>query len=54
MTVSLIGTVQRFIGNSYDIKPADAPDGSTFHAIDRGEEWIMHDGTWEKDLRPVT
>jgi hypothetical protein len=51
MAVSLIATVQNFVGNSFDIKPPDAPEGSTFHVIDQGESWVMVDGTWEKDLR---
>lgn len=53
MTVRLITTIQRYQGNSFDTKPPDAPDGSTFHVIDNGEEWVMHDGTWEKDLRAI-
>lgn len=55
MTVVLVATAQRFIGNSFDPMPdaQDVPEGSTFHVIDSGEEWIRHDGTWEKDLRPV-
>lgn len=51
MTVCLIATIQQYAGESYDIKPADAPEGSTFHDVDTGEAWVMHDGTWEKDKR---
>ena len=38
-------------GLSSDVKPMDAQDGATFHVIDTGEQYIMHDGMWEPDLR---
>ena len=53
MTVSLVATIQRFQGLSTDEKPAIAPEGSTYHAIDTGEEYILYDGGWERDLRQI-
>jgi hypothetical protein len=46
-------TGKRLQGLSTDDKPMDVSDGSTFHAIDTGEEYIFHDGMWEKDLRLI-
>ena len=51
--VVLVTTIQRFQGESGDVKPPDAPDGSTFHSVDTGQEWVMHDGMWELDLRAI-
>jgi len=53
MAVKSIATIQRFQGLSIDIKPTNPPEGSTFHAIDTGEEYVYHDGTWEQDLRLI-
>lgn len=54
MTVYLESTIQRFIGLSTDEKPSTPAEGSTFHAVDTGEEYVFHDGLWEQDLRRVT
>lgn len=51
MTVSLIATSQRWNGVSTDDKPATAAEGSTFHAVDTGEQWVRHDDAWILDLR---
>ena len=51
MTVSLATTIQVFNGLSTDDKPSTAPEGSTFHAVDTGEQWIRHDDMWVLDLR---
>jgi hypothetical protein len=53
MAVSLIATIQRFQGLSTDVKPSDPPEGSTFHVVDTGEEYVFFDGTWEQDLRLI-
>lgn len=54
MTVRLIATIQRFHGLSTDVKPENPPEGSTYHAVDTGEEFVFFDGTWERDLRLIT
>ena len=51
MTVKVIGTIQRFHGLSTDDKPETPPEGSTYHAVDTGEEYVFFDGMWELDLR---
>lgn len=28
-------------------------DGATLHVVDSGEEYVFHDGAWEKDLRRI-
>jgi hypothetical protein len=54
MAVKLIATIQRFHGLSTDEKPSSPPEGSMFHQIDTGEEYVYYDGTWEQDLRLLT
>lgn len=51
MTTFLETRIQRFIGVSTDDKPTAPPEGSTFHAVDTGEQWVFHDDMWELDLR---
>ena len=46
-----ITTIKRFQGLSTDDKPTDSPDGSTYHSVDTGEQWVCHDGMWVIDLR---
>lgn len=53
MTVSLITTIQRWAGFSTDVKPTDAKEGATFHAVDTGEEYVYHDGVWVQDMRRI-
>lgn len=55
MTVCLETTIQRWNGLSTDEKPSpsDVKEGSTYHAIDTGEEFIFHNGMWEQDLREI-
>ena len=45
MTVSLITTIQNFIGLSTDTKPTNVPPGSTFWAWDTGTLFKTYDGT---------
>lgn len=40
--------------NPADVVPRRVPEGSTFHAVDTGEQWIYFDGAWERDLRLIT
>ena len=40
-----------YIGLSSDDKPENVAEGSTYHSVDIGEQWIYHDGMWEYDLR---
>ena len=51
MAISLIGTIQRLQCLSTDDKPLNVPEGTEIHVIDTGEQYIMHDGMWEPDLR---
>jgi len=53
MAVCLETTKQRWNGASMDEKPTDAPEGSEFHAVDTGEEFIFHNGMWVQDLRKI-
>lgn len=53
MSVSFIATIQRFQCLSSDDKPIDVPEGSTLHIIDTGEQYVVHDGAWEQDLRLI-
>lgn len=55
MALGFVATIKRWQGLSSDAKPStDVPEGSTFHVIDLGEEYIYVDGTWERDLRMIT
>ena len=51
MAVKLVATIQNFQGLSSDIKPTSPPEGSTYHMVDTGEQYIFYDGSWEIDLR---
>ena len=51
MAVSFVATIKRWQGLSTDDKPTAAPEGSTYHAIDTGEQWVFHQDMWELDLR---
>lgn len=51
MTVQVIVNPTHYQGLSGDTKPASPPAGSTYHAVDTGEEWVYLDGMWERDLR---
>lgn len=50
----MVATIKRWQGLTTDDKPSsDVPEGSTFHCIDTGEQYIYHQDMWEKDLRLV-
>ena len=52
MAIKLETKRNRWNGISSDIKPSSGvPEGSTFHYIDTGEEFIFHNDMWEDDLR---
>ena len=53
MTVEKIITISNYQGQSNDEKPtgSDAPTGSTFHAIDTGDEFVRYADGWTLDLR---
>ncbi|MBW2632344.1 MAG: hypothetical protein JRC90_11435 [Deltaproteobacteria bacterium] len=52
MAIKLMTTIHRWNGVSSDIKPVSGTaEGSTFHYIDTGEEFIFTNGMWEDDLR---
>ena len=54
MATKKVATVQRWQGLSTDAKPStDVPEGSTFHAVDTGAQYVYYDGTWEEDLRQI-
>jgi hypothetical protein len=53
MAVQLETNVQRWNGAAADDKPATATEGSTFHAVDTGEEYVYHNGMWALDLRKI-
>lgn len=54
MAICLEATIQRFNGISSDDMPISPPEGSTLHLIDTGEQYIYHNGMWERDLRMIT
>jgi len=54
MTVCLETTIQRWNGASTDAKPStDVKEGSTFHAVDTGEEFVYHNDEWVQDFRRI-
>jgi len=53
MAVKLVATIQNFVCLSSDAKPTAAPEGSTLHIIDTGEQFIFYSGSWEQDLRMI-
>ncbi len=54
MTVCLETTISRWNGQDGDqVTITDAPEGSTFHAVDIGKKYIFHDGGWVEDLREI-
>lgn len=54
MAVKMIATIKPWQGLSTDIKPStDVPEGSTYHVVDTGEQYVYYDGAWEQDLRLI-
>lgn len=49
----LITTINRYQGVNADVKPTDAPAGSTFYEVDTGD-WFVWDGdSWEAYTFPL-
>lgn len=49
----LITTIHRYQGLNADVKPTDAPAGSTFYEVDTGD-WFVWDGdSWEAYTFPL-
>ena len=54
MSVCIETRIQRWNGQSGDmVNITDAPEGSTFHAVDTGAKYIFHNGGWAEDLRLI-
>jgi hypothetical protein len=54
MTVRLETTIQKWNGQEGDQVTIDNPsEGSRFHAVDTGAQYIYHDGGWAEDLRII-
>lgn len=54
MSICLETSIQRWNGYSSDEKPSTSvSEGSQFHAVDTGEEFIYHNGMWVQDLRRI-
>jgi len=52
MAVKRVLDTGQYQGLSSDEKPG-ATNGSVFHIIDTGEQYIMHDDMWEPDRRLI-
>ena len=47
-------TTYNWNGYSSDKKPmSGVPEGSTFHVIDTGKQYIFHNKMWEQDKRLI-
>lgn len=54
MAYSLITTINRWQGPDGDhLSITEAPEGSTYHAVDTGAQYVFHDGGWAEDLRQI-
>ena len=54
MTICLETSIKRYAGQDGDhVTIDDAPEGSTFHAVDTGRKYVFHDGGWAEDLRDI-
>jgi len=54
MTICLETNITKWNGQDGDqVTITDAPEGSTFHAVDTGRKYIWHDGGWVEDLRDI-
>lgn len=45
--------VQKYQGFSSELKPENPGEGSEYHVIDTGEEFVFFNGMWEQDLRRI-
>ena len=54
MAVCLETTIKRWSGQEGDhMEVTDAPEGSTFHAVDTGAQYVYHNGGWVEDYRLI-
>lgn len=54
MAYQLETTIMRWNGADGDhMDITEAPEGSTFHAVDIGKRYIFHNGGWVEDLRDI-
>ena len=61
MAITRLLTPIHYQGISSDIKPENSitttpypvPEGSTFHEVDTGKEYVFYNGTWEPDNRRI-
>lgn len=49
----LITTINRYQGVSGDVKPTDAPAGSTFYEVDLGDWYVWDGDSWEAYTFPL-
>lgn len=49
----LIIEKQEYIKLSSEGFPGPAPDGSTLHFVDTGDQYVSYDGSWEPDRRLI-
>ena len=55
MTVSAVGSMNnKWQGQEGDqVTLEDIEEGTTFHAVDTGAQYVYHDGGWAEDLRSI-
>ena len=46
MTLQMITTIKRFIGQSGDVKPTGCPAGSTLYEADTGDTYVFDGTNW--------
>ena len=51
---ALVATINRWQGpDGEHLEITDAPEGSTYHAVDTGAQYIFHNGGWVEDFRQI-
>lgn len=54
MAIKLVShNAREYTGLSSDELPSNPNEGSTFHVVDTGEEYVFYNGTWEPDMRRI-
>lgn len=54
MTVCLQNNYYRYNGQEGEqVTITDPPEGSVFHAVDTGAQYVYHNGGWAEDLRLI-
>lgn len=54
MAMKMVKDTQQYIGLSSDPMPQTDIEGTRVHILDTGEQFVMHDRMWERDLRLIT